>query len=327
MYRYRFEEATAPFPPGSNAAGYTSASCNPSRGCECSLPNGLGTVEDKTVVVLHRQETGFTVEGNIVKPPCSQACSESDSVSLRCDSGTWRNSQTDEAVDPRDSAFVYRYRCEDSVCPDCPLVGFGSIPNNQEFTLYPKNVMTCSDNPELLQAQFTCFGGVLKKNGNIVAADAEPTVTWHQSFTNECTGCETPWGVEHPFGAEVLFYKESGSGNVSNPCGQGCKSVLRTCKPDGTWDGIEAELKDFTLQSCVNECSEEGGGAPPRLCLLPWQNSYVTPDTEVPMWSRRQVGCNESCQDYYRLGKCQMSTGTFDAGFEFIYQSCTEVCP
>ena len=118
----------------------------------------------------------------------------------------------------------------------------------------------------------------------------------------------------------------SGSGNVVNECGQGCKSAVRKCLDDGTWEGDDQYFVDFTLQACPNDCSDEGGGAPPRVCLLPWQNSYVTPDSVVPMWKKKTVGCGESCQDHFKLGRCEMSTGTFDAGFEYIYPSCTQVC-
>lgn len=298
-----------------NHSGYPYISCAAATGCSCKLPTG-DVILDKVTVDLYKVST----------VACGQTCSQQPSLKIKCDSGALRNSATDEVVDTKASNFAYKSLCIDPSCPQCNLDNYGPIADGSSLTLYSKDTLNCGDNITLLSSTFKCAGGVLTKNGQPYATD--PNIPqWFNSIINACTGCKTPWGATIPFGQTTNFYKTSGSGTVSNPCGKGCKMASRKCLNTGVWDGVEADYVDFTLQACANNCSQEGGGAPPRLCLLPWQNSYVTPDAQIPMWRKRQVKCGDSCQNYFKLGRCDMSTGVFDAGFEYIYQSCTELCP
>lgn len=290
-----------------------SSICNPTPGCDCTLPGSTDKVLDKVTVTMYKEATAS----------CGSTCASKPSLRLTCDSGTWRNAATNDVVDTTAPGFEYDKQCKEATCTECNLAGFGGIPNNTVKTLYPKEEVQCGEDPKLLGVEFFCASGVLLKGGVPFVEDGK-VPQWYNSITNKCTGCKAPWGVTVPFNVEINFYKQSGS--VANPCGQGCKVATRKCLPTGKFDGIESEYADYTLSSCVNTCAQEGGGAPPRLCLLPWQNSYVTPDTEVPMWNKKTVGCGDSCQNHFKLGRCMMETGTFDAGFDYIYQSCTEVC-
>lgn len=290
-----------------------SSICNPTPGCDCVVPGSGEKVLDKVTITVYKQAS----------VACGTTCSSTPNLKLVCDSGTWRNNATGDVVDTTAANFEYNKQCVEASCTECALAGFGGIANNSGLKLYPKAEAQCGEDPALLSAEFFCASGVLLKNGQTFVDDGQVT-TWYSSIVNKCTGCKTPWNVTVPFGTSVNFFKQSGT--VENPCGQGCKVATRKCRTDGTFDGIESEYADYKLQACVNSCAQEGGGAPPRLCLMPWQNSFVTPDGLIPMWSKRKVGCNDSCQNYFKLGRCMMETGSFDAGFDYIYQSCTEVC-
>lgn len=297
-----------------NPAKLTNTTCFPPTNCDCVLPGNLGKIQDKVSVTL----------SSVASVSCGETCSQKPNLQVTCQNGALRDSAGNVA-DVNSASFQYKYQCTNAVCANCNLPGYGAILNNAKITLYKKASLECGDNIDLLSAEFTCESSVLKMNGQPYATPAT-AATWFTSMANNCTGCPTPWGVTVSFGDKINFYKVSGTGNVQNACGKGCKVALRTCLKDGTFDGVASDFADFKLSACPNSCSQEGGGAPPRLCLLPWQNSFVTSDAQIPMWNKRVVGCGDSCQKHFKLGRCDMKTGTFDAGSDYLYPACSEVC-
>lgn len=302
VYRYEFQDVP----------GYDFASCNPPTGCSCALPNGLGSILDTKSVILKSQSS----------VPCGTSCEEVPSLDVTCDNGILVRTSDKSIVDTLDPGFAYIYFCQQDVCTDCELPGYGTIPNNEGLTLYSKDVMECSDNPDLYTFEFNCDNGALLRNGNPYdpATDPDPPATWHTSYSLSCPVCPLPWGSSVVEGTTINAYKYFGT--VINDCGRGCKVTQRKCE-----NGVLGGDPSYDMQACDNSCNMEGGGAPPRACLLRWQNSFVTPDAQIPVYKKKVVGCNDSCQDHFKLSRCQMETGTFDVSFDYIYPSCTEVCP
>jgi hypothetical protein len=292
--------------PGSS--GYQHSTCGPAQGCSCPMPAGIPAISDGKTTTL----------SSVQQATCPTACSQTPSITVTCVGGVLQNTADNSIVNINAPGFQYPYQCQDAVCTDCPLPGYGSIPNNSTITLYSKATLDCGDNINLLTYSFSCQASVLYQNGVVYTPPNGTPPTWYTSITPNCTGCPFA-GLTIAQGATVWAYK--GSGNAGNTCGQGCKSQQQTCN-----NGVMSGDPSYNMSSCSSNCSQEGGGAPPRLCLLPWQNSFVTPDAQIPMWSRNTVPCGDSCQNYFKVGKCQMATGTFDVGFQYIYQSCTELC-
>lgn len=291
--------------------------CAEATGCSCALPGDLKPIADGKAVLLT----------SLNPVPCGTTCDQTPSLKVQCNNGQLIKASDGSAVDISAAGFAYKYLCAHSTCTDCKLPGYtGTIASNgAPITLYSKQVMGCSDQPTLHTYQFACENGALTRNGTAYnpTQDPNPVATWYSSYRTECAGCPFPdkTGSILPIGAKKNFYAWSGS--VVNGCGKGCKSQERTCLPGGVLDGNN----EFTMPSCDNNCSLEGGGAPPRMCLLRWQNSYVTPDSRIPMWNKRVVGCGDSCQNHFKLSKCELASGAFDAPYDYMYNSCTETCP
>jgi hypothetical protein len=292
---------------------YRHSTCGSPIGCSCRLPGNMGSIINGKTIRLSA----------VAQVQCGQTCDSVDSIQVVCQDGTLKMASTGSVVDIEQADFRYRYTCQVPFCPDCPLRGFGAIQNGSSVKLCSKQKLICGDRQELFVSEFACENGVLKRNGQPYAAESDPNApaNWFNECPLDCPGCPTPWGDIVNEGGAVNAYQLMNA--VSNTCGRGCKMQKRTCK-NGKLDGDDS----FNLKACLaNSCNEEGGGAPPRLCLFPWQNSYVTPDAQIPVWSRREVACGDSCQNYFRLARCNFKTGFFDVGPEYIYQSCTEVCP
>jgi hypothetical protein len=289
---------------------FTQSSCAEATGCSCALPGTLGSIQDKKTVILT----------NTSVVPCGKSCSEIPWVKLVCENGALYRKDDHQMVDP--ATFPYKYFCVQSVCADCRLPGYGAIANNTSITLYTKNVMGCADDPTLLGFVFECQNGVLHRNGRVYDPTTDPDApqNHYTSYTLDCPGCDLPWGGKIKEDGTVNAYKYFGT--VINNCGRGCKVTQRRCE-----NGVLTGDSSYTLQDCSNRCMMEGGGAPPRGCLLPWQNSFITPDSVIPVWKKRATTCGDSCQNHFKLARCQMERGNFDVPFNYLYQACTELCP
>jgi len=287
---------------------FSFSSCEEATGCACALPNGLGNIVDGKTITLSSQAT----------VACGTTCDQIPSLDVKCSNGILVHPNDNSVVDTQAPSFAYKYFCLQSNCASCTLPGYGTIPNGNHITLYDKDVMVCGDIPELHTFEFSCQNNVLIRNGNPFVPS--PTANWYTSYSTNCPGCPRPGGGYIANDSSLVMYKWAGS--VVNGCGRGCKSTQRKCE-----NGILLGDPSYDMASCDNSCTTEGGGAPPRACLLPWQNTYVTPDAEIPVWRKKTVACGDSCQNYMKLAKCDMKTGTFKLPFEYIYQSCTEVCP
>ncbi len=293
------------------SSAHTLSSCSPPTNCACPLPGNLGAIENLKSVTLTSQAV----------VPCGKSCSEIPSVNVTCGNGILIRTDDQSIINASDPTYPYKYFCNQATCQACPLRGYGSIPNGTSTTLYAKNVLTCSDSPEALTFAFACENGKLLRNGAAYNPDTDPNApaAWYTSYSVNCPGCNLPWGGFVAEGGSVNAYKFFGT--VINNCGRGCKVQQRTCKM-GALDGDPS----FDMASCNNSCTMEGGGAPPRACLLPWQNSYITPDAQIPIWKKRQVPCGESCQSHFALARCDMKAGNFGLSFDYIYPTCTELC-
>ncbi len=291
---------------------HNSGQCTEATGCSCGLPNALGTIEDgKTVILVNQPSVS-----------CGTRCDEIPSISLKCSNGFLVRTTDGSTVDTSPSDFPYQYYCHQSSCSGCSLPGYGSLPNNTSRTLYDKDKIGCGDQPEIHTFDFKCENGGLLQNGIPYSAanDSAAPPQWFESYILDCPGCPLPWGGSIPEGSKIKGYKYFGT--VVNNCGRGCKVSERLCK-----NGVLQGDVSYNLKECNNSCTLEGGGAPPRVCLLRWQNSFVTPDAQIPMWNKRSVGCGDSCQNHFQLSRCKMERGNFDVPSEYIYPSCTEVCP
>lgn len=275
--------------------------------CQCTLPNNLGTIATGQSIMLSSSPTAQCT-------PCAQLAGEN----VTCAAGALVDSATKLAANPASKGYVYT--CVDQGCTQCLIPGYGSINSGTTLTLFSAQSYGCGVLPSTVTYNFSCNGTTLRRDGLPYTASGTPT--WYTSLNSNCVGCVSPWGEAYPTGTPVTMYKV----NVfaSGSCGQSCSSQVRTCLASGSFDGDST----FSQQQCyASTCSQQGGGAPPRTCLLPWQNSFVTPGAQIPMWRKKTVACGDSCQNYFKLGTCQISTGTFDAGFAYIYPACTEVCP
>ncbi len=291
---------------------YSFPRCDEATGCSCALPGGLGDILDGKVVILTSEAT----------VSCGKSCDEVASIDVKCSNGVLIRPGDGSVVNSTAADFAYKYYCIQTGCASCTLPGYGTIENGRSMTLYAKDQMGCADRPELLTYEFKCENSILLRNGNLYvpANDPEAPATWYTSYTFNCPGCPLPWGGSVGEGTTITAYKFFGT--VVNNCGRGCKAAQRKCE-----SGVLLGDPSYNMQACDNSCNMEGGGAPPRACLLPWQNSYITPDSQVPVWSKKRVACGDSCQNYFKLSSCDMETGTFKLPFDYIYQSCTEVCP
>ncbi len=298
-------------------ASATFNSCGPPTNCECPLPGTMGKLNvGAPPIKLFINHSALT---------CGKSCSQISSIEVRCSENGLVDTSSGTAVDITATDFLYNSTCTPAACNTCSLKNYpGTIANDATLRLYSKSSFTCSDKPENLMFDFKCLNGLLYKNGTLYNSFTDPNVPsqWFSTLTSQCIGCDLPWGGSIGFGASINAHKISGS--VTNPCGQGCKMQSRKCLPSGLLDGDTS----YNLQSCPpNKCTTEGGGAPPRGCLLPWQNSFVTPGTEIPMWKKQIATCGQKCETYFKLGRCMLETGRFDVGTDYIYKSCTEVCP
>ncbi len=277
---------------------------------QCTIPGyqGGSAIADNTSVTLY----------SVSSIGCGQTASTYAST-FSCPNGVLQKNGA--AYNPATDTNHY-YSSVNNTCVQCVIPGYeggAAIAANSSVTLYSAHSLACGQTASQFASQFSCGStDVLLKNGAAYNPSTD-TNTYYASMTNTCVGCPTPWGATIPIGTVINAYKASGSS--SNTCGGGCKSQQQTCQATGTMSGDNS----YNLQACTNTCSQEGGGAPPRMCLLPWQNSYVTPDSKIPMWSRKTVACGDSCQNYFRVGRCLLSSGIFDAGLQYIYQSCTEL--
>jgi hypothetical protein len=290
---------------------YQYENCSEPTTCSCKMPNGMpdltnGKSTDLSAVAI---------------TSCGTTCDSVDKISVTCDNGVLRKT-SGETMDISANGFKYIYSCKVANCTECLLTGYSSsIPDGASRTLYPKDKLLCGEKIEQFRYTFTCENGVLKRDGTVYNPAQDPTAptTWYSFISNACPSCPAPWGGSVQEGITVMAYQLMN--DVGNNCGTGCKVQERKCT-NGVLSGDPA----YNRQACNNTCSQEGGGAPPRACLLPWSNSYVTPDSLIPMWSKRTVPCGDSCQNYFKVGKCDMKTGRFDVPLEYIYQSCTELC-
>jgi hypothetical protein len=295
-----------------NVTQYPFSQCQEATGCSCALPGGLGSIENNKTVTL-------TSETNIA---CGTRCDSVPSLSMRCDNGLLYRTSDGTLLNTTDPAFPYKYYCQKATCAACPLRGFGNINNGIELTLYSKSQMGCGDKPELFTFQFKCENGALLRNGNPYSPATDPNAptAYFTSYSFNCPGCPLPWGGSIGEGTTVRAFKYFGT--VVNNCGRGCKSQERKCT-----NGVLSGESDYTLDRCDNTCAMEGGGAPPRGCLLPWQNSYVTPFAEIPIFRKKKVVRPGKCSDHMILARCDMLSGTFKVPFEYIYPACAEVDP
>lgn len=308
-------------------AAFSKSSCSerPTNLCGCTLPDTIKTV------------LGHGKSKDIYTAAVPYSCNTCDAIKITayCDSGAlYDKPSTDSTrlvLTPGQLNSHKMLTCDPGQTPDCTINNI-CVADKTSKTLYGKTPLTCSDNPNDSQALFACVNKALLQNG--VAYNGATDIyknSWQVSApSNSCVGCALPWGGSVGVGSMVSMYKSSG--NSSNSCGTGCKQIQMKCKADGSFDsGDSAINSDYVAnkanytQTCSNTCSQEGGGAPPRFCLLPWQNSFVSADAVVPMWKKKTAYYGDSCQNYFKLGRCMLSTGTFDAGFQYIYKSCTEL--
>lgn len=289
-------------------AAYAFDKCSEAVSCSCALPGTLGILPHGNKRKIYSKET----------VSCGESC-VSFSQEAKCITGVLKQSNN-ETLDF--DVATFKFNCTQATCNSCPLPGWGTIDPGSPRILYPKDVMTCEDDPQILKRTFSCESGVLHRNGEPYEVNADPlkVAQWYSSYTTNCPGCPLPWGGILPEGKTINAFKNFGT--VVNGCGRGCKVQERRCE-----NGVLSGEAEYNLDKCNNTCNEEGGGAPPRLCLMRWQNTWVTPEAQVPMWSKKVVGCNDSCQNYFKLGTCKMLKGTFNVPFEYMYPSCTEVCP
>tara|TARA_B110001454_G_scaffold219200_1_gene251790 strand:+ start:15085 stop:17796 length:2712 start_codon:yes stop_codon:yes gene_type:complete len=311
----------------SGDTSFSKSSCTerPTNLCGCTLPD-----TNKTAL-------GHGKSKDIFGASAPYSCNTCDNIKITayCDSGTlYDKPSTDSTrvvLSPSQLNSHKSLSCDPGLTPDCTINNI-CVADKTSKTLYGKTPLTCADNPSDSQALFSCANKALLQNG--VAYNATTDIyknSWQVSApSNSCVGCALPWGGSVGVGSTVSMYKSSG--NSSNSCGTGCKQIQMKCLADGSFDSGDASVnldyknnKSNYTQTCNNTCSQEGGGAPPRFCLLPWQNSFVSADALIPMWKKKTVYYGDSCQNYFRLGRCMLSTGTFDAGFQYIYKSCTEL--
>ncbi len=283
------------------------------RDCKCRLPDNSGYLSLDGTMTFFSKET--------VK--CGESCDTSklDRKCISSGSGATRTFSFNGST-----TFKFQSCTEPSEASCyCNLPNYGGIVNGAApIVLYTKSSIKCGEQIEPFSFEFKCENNVILRNGQTYDPTSDPksaSTFYYSSFRDNCTGCKTPWGKTIPIGSKVMAFQIVGQG--AGTCGVGCKKQERTCLESGVLDGSI----DYDSELCTNLCSEEGGGAPPQVCLLPWQNSYVTPGAKIPMWKRNTVACGESCQTHYKLGTCMMDTGTFDAGIEYIHKSCTELCP
>jgi hypothetical protein len=312
---------------GDSSAQYPSCSGPNADQCNCVLPDA-----NKTIIPSGSSQPLFTA--NV--PSNCQVCSSYETT-VYCDSGVLYNAPSNnpnrQVIPPNVLQTLIYLSCNDAASPDCRVNSI-CIANDTEKTLYDTATLTCGQSLSQFEAVFGCQSAVPYENGSPYNPKNDPHATqWTSSPpTNSCIGCTTPWGVTVNAGTSVTMYYAQ---NAGNNCGNPCVSYQFVCNivnNQGVFQSgnstIDADLvtspSSFT-QTCNSNCTQQGGGAPPRACLLPWQNSYVTPDAQIPMWNTRIAYCGDSCQNHFALGRCQLATGTFDAGTAYHYQACTEI--
>jgi hypothetical protein len=283
------------------------------RECKCRLPDDSGFLSLNGALDFYQKES--------VK--CGESC-DSNKLNRTCVSSGTGTSRTFSFNGSSSFRFQVCTQPSEASCY-CNLPNYGGIVEGAApIILFTRSFLQCGDDKELFTFEFRCGANIIYRNGQVYDPTTDPlsaSTRYHTSMSNLCTGCRTPWGKSVNIGAKVIAYQVVGKSGGT--CGSGCKKQERTCLETGVLDGSN----EFDSETCSNLCIEEGGGAPPQACLLPWQNSYVTPGAKVPMWKRNTVACGQSCQDHFRLGTCRMETGTFDVGIEYIHKSCTELCP
>jgi hypothetical protein len=313
---------------------YSSLTCSgpTPKSCSCTLPDHKTVIGQGQMAILYSQNT----EAN-----CNTCTSPQSQMKVYCDSGVLYNAPisatTRQPISPT-TLTTFQYTTCDTSPVDC-FINQICVANGKNATLYSTSSLQCGQSLTSVSAVFSCSSGAAFKNNlpYIPTADTNAS-TWTANVPpNACsTGCQTPWKATVSTGTVITAYYSSGTS--SNTCGVGCKSYQFTCLAGSggaspSWSandptappGIAATSNNPYAQTCNNGCTQEGGGAPPRFCLLPWQNSYVSTDVPIPMWNVKIAYCGDSCQNHFKVGKCQLATGQFDAGYNFIYQSCTEL--
>ena len=320
-------QVTAPTYAFSGDSTFTKSSCleRPPSLCGCVLP------DDKKTLLAH----GLSQDLYPNAAPVNCATCDSSKMTVYCDSGTLYNKPSSDSsrvvIGPSDLSSHKILSCDPGKTLDCSINNL-CIADKTSKTLYGKNPLTCNDMPADSRSMFACNSTQLLRDGVTYdpLKDSFKTTWQVSSPSNSCVGCAMPWGGSVSVNSKVTMFKSSAGS--SNSCGTGCKQFQFTCQASGQFSSgdtlIDADYKANTklyTQTCQNSCSQEGGGAPPRFCLLPWQNSFVSADSVIPMWNKKVVEYGDSCQNHYKLGRCMLSTGTFDAGIQFIYKSCTEL--
>ncbi|MGH1468745.1 MAG: hypothetical protein ACRBBP_07690 [Bdellovibrionales bacterium] len=299
---------------------FDKVSCGP-RVCRCQTPDASGYLSLGGKMDFYRKENA----------ECGKTCDADYKLERECVSYGSGDSRTFTFS----GSGSYRYQACENARPEdcyCNLPNYGGLTEGAApIILYTKSTLYCNERVETFQKEFSCVGGEIYRNGVLydpTTDSAAPSTRYYTSIHDRCTRCRTPWGQYIDIGEKVMAYKLVGA-TTDGGCGKGCKKQEQECiKPTEQYQTLGKLTGDptYNKQQCDNLCYEEGGGAPPRACLLPWQNTFVTPGAKVPMWKKATVACGESCQDHFAVGTCQLETGTFDVGPEYIHKSCTELC-
>lgn len=283
----------------SGSAEYTQPSCTV-RMCPCPLPGefGPGTAEHGSTITAYRQSTVL----------CRQNCDAEGNRQIRaCNNGTWTG----------DPTFTRR-TCSVNACRNCSFGG-NTIPDMGTVQGWNIGSSPCGDSCGAHQTTRRCEDGTFTRQvgGNWISDDQYTFA----SCSDGCVACSLPWGGSLPNGQTVQAYRTQHIAEcTASPCGTQ-RGTLRCDSPSLVLVEGSGVVSDYLYDRCTqSRCS--AGGNPPRSCRLPWEyyintvlyNGYaqdsdnqfgsVSPDTLITMYSRAEVGCSDSCENYRQVKQC-----------------------
>ncbi len=301
-----------------SAIGFPAFSCT-ARDCRSCSFNGHLIAHQGTLELYRASSVG-----------CSGECQK---VSVQCEDGVVQGVSSVDAtiLSGPDRGKYVTLSCTKK-CQPCVTADGAQIAGDATANLFAAATVGCSESCGQASA-YLCNGatGSFQKDG--LAVTAQPA----NSCEANCQACKLPDGLMLSEGLTArLFKSDTGSctpGGVST-C-DGGNSVTVKCS-SGTLIKLDAfgtpqgalsagDASTYSKRQCSQaRCTH--GGNPGRYCLLPWgyervqraievefsgekvnlfpadeeypYRDWVSLDTRVTMYSRSEVGCNESCDDF-----------------------------
>ena len=233
--------------------------------------------------------------------------------------------------------------CSMEPCKDCnlPWDTQTRLNNGATTTVYTAANAACGERCENKAAQFRCT------DSNLVPIAGTP-LTDLSKMAISCLNATCPKcsfnNRDYSEGEKRVAYKNDGTNCSTGACAD---YKTFTCT-SGNWVGEgNATTATYQYGSCVSKCvpskptetgrqpgdqSAESGGAFTWMCPVLHSRGFAWEGTTLSYYSKSNVACSDSCNNYRVEVKCDSTSGFFNntanpKSIEMLYLNCVEQCP